>query len=412
MSRALTMLRYAMADLWQDKVATLMSVCLLSVIMIPPCLMYAAKYGLVGAWTEEIARDVANREVIVRGGKISREFITSDDIAEMQAWSDTGFVVPEPAFSVKSHLWAKALPSEDVPPRSSFVDVGMRTTHDADPVFDDLPIPKGISEISLSDKGASKLGVDVGDDLTIMVTRETDQGAVERQLHTLRVVSVLNSVDWPKETVFVSPEFSRTIRAYQYFEIEHEAFPEVIDLSQATWASVRIYATSIHEAPSLQQRLIEFGFTNTILHESQITTLVGVEQGIDKGFALVLVLGVFGFAASLFFIEWLGAERKSGDMGLLVIVGFGFLDIALLRLFQTLLVVSCSAALTVIVTLGAQSVFDSIGSVSLGLDSVKRLPLYYLGLGTCVALLIGILGSIQATTRMTVSNLNAAVRED
>ena len=412
MSRALTMLRYAMADLWADRVTTLMSVCLLSLIMIPPFLMYAAKYGLIGAWTDDIALDVANREVIVRGGKITRDFITAGEIAELRSWPETGFVVPEPAFSVRSHYWAKALVSKKIPPRSNLMDLGMRTTDRSDPVFAGLSIPMELDEVGLSQKGAISLKAGVGDDVLIMVTRETEQGQVQREFHTLRVMSVLDGADWPRATVFVSPGFSRAVRAYQYFEVEREAFPVTMDLSQATWASVRIYAKSIHDAPALQERLIQFGFDDTILHESQIARLLGVEKGISNGFALILILGIFGFITSLFFIEWLTAERKSSDMGLLFIIGFGFWDIALFRLYQTLLVVGSSAVLTIFVTFGTQGVFDSIGTASLGIDSVKPVPTQHLVLGSIVALLIGALGSIQATLRMSVTNLNAAVRED
>lgn len=412
MSRALTMLQYAVSDLWQDKIATLMSICLLSVIMIPPCLMYAAKFGLIGAWTDNIAKDVANREVVVRGGKKTREFISSDEIEQLRSWPETGFVVPEPAFSVRSHSWAKTHPAGDIPPRSSFVEIGMRTTSGADPVFDGIRIPVGLNEVALSQKAAEELQVNTGDELSIVVTRETKQAVVERRIHSLRVVSELRGVDWPKSAVFVSPEFSRAVRAYQYFEIDQDDFPEAMDLSQAAWASVRIYAATIHDAPLLQQRLIQFGFNDTILHESQIATLVDVETGIDNGFGVILTLGFLGFVTSVYFIEWLGSERKSGDFGLLVIIGFGFRDVALLRLFQTLIVVSVSVILTILVTLGTQRVFDAIGAATLGLDSVKPVPLHFLGLGACIALVIGALGSIRASARMTVANLNAAVRED
>ena len=406
------MFLYALSDLWQEKFGSLMSVCLLSVIMIPPCLMYTAKYGLIGAWTDNIAKDVANREVVIRGGKKTREFITNDEIEQLSAWPETGFVVPEPAFSVRSHSWAKAQPSGEIPPRSSFVDIGMRTTRHSDPVFEGVQIPVGLNEVALSEKAAERLKVNPGESLNILITRETQQSVVERHIHTLSVVSVLNSAGWPEDAVFVSPDFSRNVRAYQYFEIEQSDFPEVMDLSQAAWASVRIYAATIHDAPLLQQRLFRFGFDDTILHESQIAILVNIENGINSGFGLVITLGFFGFLTSLYFIEWLGSERRSGDIGLLMIIGFGFRDVALLRLFQTLFLVCVSTALTIFVTLGAQSVFDSIGSATLGLASVKRVPLYIFLLGACIALVIGGLGSIRATTRMTVANLNAAVRKD
>ena len=412
MSRLLTMLRYACSDLWQDKVATLMSVCLLTVIMLPPCLMYAAKYGLIGAWTDDIAKDVASREVVVRGGKASREFLTNNEIDQLRAWPETGFVVPEPAFSVRSHYWAKVLPSGEIPPRSQFLDIGMRTTSQEDPVFNENSIPEGLNELALSEKGAEKLAVTVDDNVIVMLTRETQQSVVERQIHTLRVVSVLDNAVWPKEAVFVSPEFSRTVRAYQYFEIAEGDFPKRVDLTQSNWASVRIYSKTIHDAPLLQQRLIQFGFNDTILREGQINTLVDVEKGINDGFSLILALGVLGLVTSLYFIEWLGSERKSGDIGLLVIIGFGFWDIAVLRLFQTLIVVGFGAMLTILLTLGAHSVFDSIGAAALGLNSVRPVPLHFLGLGAVVALLIGALGSFRATTRMSVDSLNAAVRQD
>ena len=123
-----TVFRYALADIWDDRMATALTIALFTVIMAPPALLYAAKASLISTWTAEIARDVSNREVIIRGGKASNEWITVQDMREIASWPETGFIAPEPSFSVRAHDWALMAEGEFLPSQSSYRVLSLRTS--------------------------------------------------------------------------------------------------------------------------------------------------------------------------------------------------------------------------------------------------------------------------------------------
>lgn len=411
MPRPNVVLAYALADLWHDRIATLLTIALFAAIMAPPTLLYTAKTSLISAWTEEIARDVSNREVLIRGGKATRTFISAEEIAEMRAWPETGFLAPEPSFSVRAHDWAPVVEGELLPARATYKTLGMRTTLPGDPVFRDLPVPLGTEQVGFSAGAAEQLGIKVGDHSMLMVTRTTD-GRTEREFLKLQVVAVLDEADWPYVGVFVAPELARAIRAYKYHEVSREDFPAPVDLTSASWASIRIYATSIHSAEALRDRLRAFGFTDTHLRSDQIERLSGVKAGIDRAFTLVLGLGILGFLASLFFIEWLLAERKLSDLALLSVLGFGIPSLAAMRLVRTLVLVVSSVCLVLAVALAVQGSLERAGAELLGLRKVHPVPLADLLTGAAVALAVGALGSIYATVRIDGNTLTAAIRKD
>jgi len=402
---------YALADLWRDRIATFLTIALFAAIMAPPALLYTAKTSLISAWTEEIARDVSNREVLIRGGKSSRSFVSSVEIREIRSWPETGFLAPEPSFSVRAHDWARVADDEMLPARASYKTLGMRTTLPGDPVFRDLAVPHGTSQAGFSAQAAERIGIKSGDSVMLMVTRDNN-GRTERDFLELRVVSVLDEADWPYVSVFVAPELARAIRAYKYHKVSRESFPAPIDLDTASWASIRIYATSIHQAEALRDRLRAYGFADTQLHSDQIERLSGVKEGINTAFALVLGLGVLGFLASLFFIEWLLAERKIGDLALLSVLGFGIPALAVMRLTRTLILVGSSLLLVLSATFLAYKPLAKAGAELLRLQSVHPIPIGDLLIGTMVGLVVGALGSIYATVRIDGAELTAAIRKD
>ncbi|NKN31679.1 FtsX-like permease family protein [Marichromatium bheemlicum] len=411
MSRVSTALRFALADLWADRLAALLTILLLMVVMTPATLLYVAKVGLVSAWTEEIARDVSNREVLVLGGTGTRGWLSEAELARLRAWPEVGFVTPEPVFSVRAHDWAPAPAGEALPGPGQFVTLGLRTTLPGDPVFAGHAVAQGMTEVGCSAAAAAKLGVGVGDRVVVQVTRQSD-GRLEREFLPLTLVAVVPASRWPRANVFVSPALARAIRAFQYHEVTRADFPRLPEQATLTWPSIRVYAPTIHLAPALRERLQAAGFDEVRLHSDQIARLQGLERGIDAAFGMLLVLGALGFCVSLFLLEWLSAERKTGDLALLVVLGFGSRELALLRLSQSLLLVASGCALALLTALAAQAPLQALGHSLLGLEHLHPFPLGDLMLGALAALLIGVVGSTYATLRLRSAELTAAIRKD
>lgn len=110
MARLGTLIRYALADLWRNHLASLASMPLFTVVAGLPFPIYTAERTMISAWTEEIARDVSNREVIVVRGREDDRWLIPEEIDGIASWPETGFLVPEASFSVRSHEWSRLAP--------------------------------------------------------------------------------------------------------------------------------------------------------------------------------------------------------------------------------------------------------------------------------------------------------------
>lgn len=133
--RIAALLRYALADMAHNSAATLAAAALFAVVSAPPLLLYAAKHGVLTAWTEELARDVVNREVVIARGRQDNRWLSPEEIRMIADWPETGFVTPEASFSVRTNEWARLDAGAFRPSQSAFAMLDMRTSRPGDPVF-------------------------------------------------------------------------------------------------------------------------------------------------------------------------------------------------------------------------------------------------------------------------------------
>jgi len=411
MARLPTLLAYALADLWGNRAATLATILLFAVVAGPPFLLYAAKTGVVAAWTADLARDVGNREVVVSRGRADDRWLTTAEIGEIQSWPETGFLTPEPSFSVRTHEWAPLDSDAFRPSRASFVLLDLRTTRPGDPVFGGAPIPQGFEEVAFSTTAAAQLGIDAGGRAVLKVER-TQQGRVQREYLELLAVAVLEEWRWPRRDAFVSPELAHAIRAYQFGEVERSTFPAAVEPATASWPTLRIYAPSIHEASALRDRLRANGFSETRLRSDQIEQLKRVESGIDRTFALILGLAVAGFAASLFLSEWIAAERKAGDLALLMAVGHTTSEVAAMRAAQAAVTIGAGLATAMLAVAAATPLLHGLARDLLGIAQAPPTPWGRLASALLPALLVGAAAAVYATRRARRTDLAAALRRD
>lgn len=404
MRRLATVAGYALVDLLHERRITVLTILIYAVILTPVTLLYAAKEGVVGAWTTELSRDTRNREVRLLGERP----VPPAELEAIRGWSETGFAVPEETTFVTTNTWRRVEPM-----RGEFADLNLRTTEPGDPVFGArVPVPTGLGEIALSHEAAERLGAGRSDVVEALLRRRPRSGGVEAARPRFTVVAVLDEALWPDETVFVSPAVARSIRAYLWFELDPDPdFPAGATLPDGPWSSLRIYAPTIEAAPALRDRLQEAGF-DTQLRTDQIERLTTLRSGLDALFVAMLAMAVTGFAAAVFLMQWLGVARKRRDYALLITVGFPRREIALMPLVQTAAVVSAGFAVSLVALVLATPGIAAFARRFVQSDAVGTISASAMAGGYAAAILIGALGSAWAVAAIGRLEITRALRSD
>lgn len=409
--RVAALLRYALADMAHNGAATLAAAALFAVVSAPPLLLYAAKHGVLTAWTDELARDVVNREVVIARGRQDNRWLTPEEIRMIAAWPETGFVTPEASYSVRTNEWARLDAGAFRPSQSAFATLDMRTSRPGDPVFANAAAPRGLDEAAFSAAAAARMNLAAGDRAVIKVERMTG-GRIEREFLEMTVVSVLEEARWPAANVFVAPELAYAIRVFQYGEGARDAFPTAVDPETVSWPTLRVYAPTIHLAPALRDRLRAFGFAETRLRADQIERLQRVEASVNGAFSLILGLSAAGFCATLFLVEWMTSARRTADLALLMVVGHTTRDVAIMRVAQASLTIGAGLGVALLAVAAAAPALDGLARAAAGAPQAGAAPWATLALASVPALLAGAVGATAATLRARRIDLAAVVRKD
>jgi hypothetical protein len=400
----LTMIRYALADMRAEPLISALTALLYCAIIAPVLLLFVAKVGIISAMVDDLARDTRNREVRIRG----EYALQADDLDAIAALATSGFMVPEPAFVVRSWRWRT---DGDVP--GPLVSLDLRTTRSGDPAFlQQGPWPEGFRQAALSEAAAAALGATVGDTLTVTLRRTGERGGLEVQRVSVTVVAIAPATRWIGETVFVSPDLARAIEEYVWSVVDPgPGWPDAVSRPDAPWKSLRIYAQTVRDAPALRDSLEALGY-DTRIRTDQIDNLVRLEGGLNSLFSGVLLVSACGFAAATFLMQWVGAARKRRDYALLVLAGFYKWDVALFPIAQTLVACSVGALLSVAaLALMLPSLAAFVAAHTDG--GALRLPILGpLGVGYLTVCAIGIAGCVGAVMKILHLDSAEVLRSD
>lgn len=395
-------IRYALRDLCHDRRITFLSILLYIVILSPVCILYILKFGVVTAWTEDLAKDMRNREVRVTG----EYALHGEAFVGLHAIPETGFLVPEASFLVSTQPMRRREPE-----RGPWQDINFRTTRTGDPATG-LESDLESSEVIVTTQVAESLEIAEGDVLEIRLSRQPKNSGIESTFVRLGVADILPEEAWPGGNVFISPALALDVRDWLQFDLRDDTEIGARDrTTEAVWQSLRIYASTVKEAVELRDKLEEKGFA-TQLNTDQIARLVDLETALNALFAIILAMSGTAFLATAFLLQWLAVTRKRADFALMSVAGFTRENLRLFPIVQSLVTTSTGIVLAIAVAL---IMFAALYTYATDLLSVPRIalpPVWHSLIAAALTLMLSVLGSLAAMRTIGTLDITKLIRSD
>lgn len=185
------LIELAARDLWHDRKVSLCIVASLVAVIAPLLLLFGLKHGVVSQLNDELLSDPRNLEVRMLGNYD----LAGGWFERLRAQPGVGFVIP-----LTRSLNTQADLQRD---SQHFVaNAEVIPTASGDPLIAALPSPATLEQVLLSASAASRLGVQVGDTLRLLVLRKLD-GSNERGELTVTVGGVLENSAFTRPAVLV-----------------------------------------------------------------------------------------------------------------------------------------------------------------------------------------------------------------
>lgn len=318
----------AVADLLHDRWASLALLAGAAAILAPLLLLRGIENGTLQAMRRQFEADPSSREVLVMGSYD----LPVELLADLRRHPDTGFLVVEPRYLNTAY---------PVRPQSGgrLVQLALVATAPGDPVLTGTTIPRGYTEVVLSERAATKLAVAPGDALRMTVRRRTPEGRHEALRLTLRVVAVLPEERDYGERGYVAAELLRAVELWREGAIAFAAdrtLPPPDTLPAGPVARMRLYAKTLDGAPRLRRFLEERGI-EAKLREERIATLLALSRRLDRLLALLAVLVAAGLATTLMIAAWHRVLIRRRQLAVLRLLAFGRGELLVYPVVQTLL---------------------------------------------------------------------------
>ncbi|WP_231389527.1 ABC transporter permease [Dickeya chrysanthemi] len=371
----------AIRDLIHDrKVALCMVFSLVSVIA-PLLLLFGLKNGIVGQLRSNLLNDPRNLEIrMIGNGSYNIEWLTA-----LEQRPDVAFSIP-----VTRALNTQA----DIVYDSQRFVMGaeMIPTAAGDPLLAGLPVPENNRQVVLSAGAAHQLQVQVGDDITLFVSRKR-QGENERGRLHMKVAAVL------EQTRFTRPAAFLTLPVLIAMEDFRDGFhSELIDGSKGepaparvTFAKARLYARHPDAVAPLaewfRQQHIE-----TVTQLGQIESVRAIDYVLGMIFGIIAWLSLSGGMASLVGAFLANIDRKRTDMAILRLLGFYSHSVASYIVFQALILSGVAFFIGCLLYLAGSALFNQLlGQHLPGNTFICHLDYVHFLIALSVTLLMGLL---------------------
>ncbi len=297
----------------------------LAAVLGPMLVLFGLKFGIVGSMIGELVEDPANRELRpISSGRFDLAWIQA-----LRQREDVSFAIPRTrsiaaTLQLKSARSARILPVELIP------------TDRGDPLLpSDLPVPKGLGQVILSESAAEKLGVGTGDTVDGSLTRRFG-GSNERVHLPLEVAAVAPPSAFGRDGAFASLLLVEALEDFR----DGQAVPAMgwggeAAQQERSYPGFRLYANSIYDVAGLRQLLTEAGI-EVRTKAADIELVQRLDRNLSTVYWAIAVIGLVGFSLSLGASLWANVERKRKELSVLRLVGFGTADIVWFPVVQAL----------------------------------------------------------------------------
>ena len=340
-SRVAQLFRLAFSDLRRDWVQTLCEVFGIAAVLTPLLILAGLHQGVLGRMLDELSRNVAMREI---GPRVTGTNRFTD------TWIETARQRPDVSFVIGDVLSLAAMVEADNParPRNEPVGAMLLPSGEGDPLLQGIaeampaaPVPLlGGGRAVLSATLAETLGIGAGGAIEIVVPR-TRSGTDESQVMVLKVVAVLpvDRVERSRRLILVDQPLALDVRDYRNgHAIPHLGWPgEAPPTTRAAFERFRLYARSIDDVEAVVSWLRASG-VEPVSALDQIAPLKALDDSLSSILAIIAAFAALGFVVSVGATRWSGVQRRSRDLALLSLVGYGRVWLLSLPLVQGMVV--------------------------------------------------------------------------
>ena len=340
----------------------------LAAVLGPMMVLFALKFGIVGAMVDQLIEDPHNREVRpVGSGRYDTAWLES-----VRARADVAFLVPR----TRSIAATIELSSQRA---SRIVSVELIASDHGDPLLSpNGPLPEGTTRVVLSQSAAEKLDVAAGDTLDGSLVRRF-RGHQERVHLPLSVAAIAPARAFSRDGAFVSVMLLEALEDFR----DGRAVPplgwegEPADASR-TYPGFRLYARSIYDVAGLRDA---FARLNVDVHtrSAEIELVQRMNRNLTAIYWAIAVIGLVGFSLSLGASLWANIDRKHKELSVLRLVGFRTADIVWFPMVQALFTAVLGWALAVAIYLATALVINDMLAAQLetGQKVCRLLPWHY-----------------------------------
>ena len=305
-----------------------MSVCFmlgLAAVLGPMMVLFALKFGIVGAMMDQLIEDPGNREIRpVGSGRFDQAWLES-----VRGRPDVAFLVPR----TRSIAATIELSSTHA---SRIVPVELIASAAGDPLLArDEPLPGGLSQLVLSRSTAEKLAVKAGDVLDGSLARRY-RGIQERVHLDLTVAAVASERAFSRDGAFVSVQLLEALEDFR----DGRAVPELgwdgaPANAERNYPGFRLYAHSIDDVAGLREAFADIG-VDVHTQVAGIELVKRMDRNLTAIYWAIALIGLVGFSLSLGASLWANVDRKRKQLSVLRLVGFRTSDIVWFPMVQAL----------------------------------------------------------------------------
>jgi putative ABC transport system permease protein len=399
--RLLLIVELAYRDYVHDWAAGLFAIVGLAAVLAPLMVLLGLKIGAIGALNERLIADPATRELRVFGqGRFDKAFL-----AALRDRPETGFVVPATRFL--------AATADLVGLRSRAEEIELWPTAASDPFFAaGQTVPQGLFEAALSDSLATRLGLAVGDQLKLVVSRGNGTSFESAEV-ALRVTARIIPRFVARDVALVPLDLLEAAEDWRtgnsVTELGWQGTPR--PARAGTYPSFRLFAKTIDDVAPLRGWLLAHDLEVSSQLDS-IATIRVIDRNLSWLFAVVAGLGACGLVVSLAAAFLTATMRRQRELSTLLVLGFNTVEIASLPLVQAVLTALAGFTLSCALYGAVAGLINSLFAAAVDGRSPCRLPLNDIAAAGGLTLLIAVGAATLSGFRAASVEPAAGLREE
>lgn len=310
-NRTLLLGRLAVQDLWHDRIISFCIVSSLVAVIAPLLLLFGLRFGIVSQLQDDLANDPRNLEIrILSSGSYDQDWID-----QLRKRPDVGFAIGQTrSLNTLADLQVDS---------SHFIEnAEVIPTDIGDPLLGDLQIQHE-DEIVLTQEAARKLAINVGDSLTLRVSRQLEERR-EWGRRTLTVVGILPPTYFNRAAIFTQ---SSLLLMLEHFRDGYAISALGVSSGQPLsgnpplYARARLYAKSIDHVASLERDL-RGQRIETTSRLADIENVKSINRVLGVIFNTIAATALIGCIASLIGAFIANVDRKRKHIAVLRLLGF------------------------------------------------------------------------------------------